>query len=189
MISNLTWDGARGFQDVPTVGWTVEDKPAGVWQTQRNLSYVLIYNSSHMVPYDVPLVTLDMINRFIGIDHKLQWFASRLETDPVETDPVDELPPKGEKQDGDQGKSSYSSVKYVIPFDGHFVFVFTHSVLIAFLSTWIINSGAAVLILTLIAVCVALFVIVRNNRRQRKLGGDAQWYPLNRQGNIHTDEL
>ncbi|KAF9316385.1 Cell death protease [Podila horticola] len=160
MISNLTWDGARGFQDVPTVGWTVEDKPAGVWQTQRNLSYVLIYNSSHMVPYDVPLVTLDMINRFIGIDHKLQWFASRLETDPVETDPVDELPPKGEKQDGDQGKSSYSSV-----------------------------NGAAVLILTLIAVCVALFVIVRNNRRQRKLGGDAQWYPLNRQGNIHTDEL
>ncbi|KAG0038758.1 Cell death protease [Podila clonocystis] len=155
MISNLTWDGARGFQQVPTVGWTVEDQPAGEWQTQRNLSYVLIYNSSHMVPYDVPLVTLDMINRFIGIDHKLQSFASRLETDLEE-----ELPPKGEKQDIDQGKPSFSSV-----------------------------NGAAVLILTMIAVCVALFVIVRNNRRQRKHGGDAQWYPLNRQGNIHTDEL
>ncbi|KAG0087773.1 Cell death protease [Podila epicladia] len=154
MISNLTWDGARGFHDVRTVGWTVEDTPAGEWQTQRNLTYVLIYNSSHMVPYDVPLVTLDMINRFIGIDPKLQSFASRLETDTV-----DELPPKGEKQDIDQGKS-YSSV-----------------------------NGAAVLILTMIAVCVALFVIVRNNRRQRKLGGDAQWYPLNRQGNIHADEL
>ncbi|KAF9300658.1 Cell death protease [Mortierella antarctica] len=155
MISNLTWDGARGFQDVRTVGWTVEDTPAGEWQIQRNLSYVLIYNSSHMVPYDVPLVTLDMINRFIGIDPKLQSFASRLETDTV-----DEPPPKGEKQDIDQGKSSYSSV-----------------------------NGAAVLILTMIAVCVALFVIVRNSRRQRKLGGDAQWYPLNRQGDIHVDEL
>lgn len=110
MISNLTWDGARGFQDVRTVGWTVEDTPAGEWQIQRNLSYVLIYNSSHMVPYDVPLVTLDMINRFIGIDPKLQSFASRLETDKV-----DEPPPKGEKQDIDQGKSSYSSVKYVVP--------------------------------------------------------------------------
>ncbi|KAF8952304.1 Cell death protease [Haplosporangium bisporale] len=156
MISNLTWDGARGFQDVPTVGWTVEDKPAGEWQTQRNLSYVLIYNSSHMVPYDVPLVTLDMINRFIGIDHRLQSFPSRLETDPV-----DDLPPMGGKQDVQQEKSSYSSV-----------------------------NGAAVLILTMIAVCIALFVIVRNNRRQKKLGGDgAQWFPLNRHGNTHTDEL
>lgn len=117
------------LQDVPTVGWTVEDRPAGEWQTQRNLSYVLIYNSSHMVPYDVPLVSLDMINRFIGIDHRLQPFSSRLETDPV-----DDLPPKGGKQDIDQGKSSYSSVKYVMSLFSLIVIVIVDCLLIFYLS-------------------------------------------------------
>jgi hypothetical protein len=34
-----------------------------------------------MVPYDVPLVALDMMNRFMGLDTKLQAFTSSLESD------------------------------------------------------------------------------------------------------------
>ncbi|KAF9085620.1 Cell death protease [Mortierella sp. AD031] len=94
LISNMTWEGAKGFQDTRSIGWTVEDKPAGVWQQARNLTYVLIYNSSHMVPYDVPLVALDMMNRFMGLDPKLQFFSSKLETD---TDNA--VPSGGEKVD------------------------------------------------------------------------------------------
>ncbi|KAG0300355.1 Cell death protease [Linnemannia gamsii] len=81
LISNMTWQGSQGFQDTQSIGWKVEDKPAGEWKQARNLTYVLIYNSSHMVPYDVPLVALDMMNRFMGLDTKLQAFTSSLESD------------------------------------------------------------------------------------------------------------
>ncbi|KAF9430967.1 Cell death protease [Podila epigama] len=160
MIANMTWEGKRGFQDASKIGWTVDDKPAGEWQIERNLSYALIYNSSHMVPYDVPVVTLDMINRFIGIDHKLEAFNSKMDTDIEEVLPPG--PPGGAKQDIVQ--PSYSV------------------------------NGSAVLILTVIAVCVAVFVTVRNNKRKKRLGGnDGQWFPLDnsydRGRGILTDDL
>lgn len=44
------------------------DRKVGYYTEERNLSYVLINDGSHMVPYDKPLETLDMINRFIGVD-------------------------------------------------------------------------------------------------------------------------
>jgi len=48
----------------------------------RNLTYVLIRESSHMVPYDRPLETLDMINRFLGVSGgevkgKLSWVGEK----------------------------------------------------------------------------------------------------------------
>ena len=70
----------------------------------KNLTYVLIYNSSHMVPYDVPLVALDMMNRFMGLDTKLQTFTSSLESD---TDNA--VPSSGEKVDISQPKSNVST--------------------------------------------------------------------------------
>ncbi|KAG0050764.1 Cell death protease [Gryganskiella cystojenkinii] len=106
MISNMTWSGAQGFGNAPTVNWTVEDTPAGEWVQDRNLTYVLVYNSSHMVPYDVPLVALDMMNRFMGLDTTLQEFKSHLDTDALDGGAV---PPGGEKVDIDQPPSSHSS--------------------------------------------------------------------------------
>ncbi|KAG0297304.1 Cell death protease [Linnemannia gamsii] len=104
LISNMTWQGSQGFQDTQPIGWKVEDKPAGEWKQARNLTYVLIYNSSHMVPYDVPLVALDMMNRFMGLDTKLQTFTSSLESD------IDNaVPLGGEKVDISQPKPSISS--------------------------------------------------------------------------------
>ncbi|KAF9437031.1 Cell death protease [Entomortierella beljakovae] len=94
LISNLTWQDVKGFQTAPQIPWTVEDKPAGVWRTERNLSYVLLYNASHMAPYDVPLVALDMINRFMGLDTTKQLFSSQLGSET--------LPPGGGKVDIDQ---------------------------------------------------------------------------------------
>ncbi|KAF9926713.1 Cell death protease [Linnemannia zychae] len=104
LISNMTWQGVQGFQNTRKVGWKVEDKPAGEWQQARDLTYVLIYNSSHMVPYDVPLVALDMINRFMGVDTKLQQFQSSLESDSDNT-----VPSGGEKVDITQPKSGSST--------------------------------------------------------------------------------
>ncbi|KAF8977297.1 Cell death protease [Entomortierella lignicola] len=104
LISNLTWQGEKGYQNALDVSWTVDEKPAGIWRQERNLTYVLFYNASHMVPYDTPLAALDMMNRFMGLDTKRQSFTSKLDTD------VDsELPPGGEKVEIDQPRESFSA--------------------------------------------------------------------------------
>ena len=73
LISNMAWSGGTGFEISPGVwapkrDWTFEGEPAGIYQEARNLTYVLFYNASHMVPFDWPRRTRDMLDRFIGVD-------------------------------------------------------------------------------------------------------------------------
>ncbi|RHZ54311.1 hypothetical protein Glove_428g80 [Diversispora epigaea] len=70
MISNLTWNGAKGFKNLTSTPWFVNYTQAGYIISERNLTYVLVYNSSHMVPYDVPVVSADMMYRFIGLAYQ-----------------------------------------------------------------------------------------------------------------------
>ncbi|KAG2188975.1 hypothetical protein INT44_004117 [Umbelopsis vinacea] len=67
LIGNLTWGGAKGFQGSTAQEWHIGDKVAGYNTTARNLTYILVNDASHMVPYDKPVEMLDMINRFIGV--------------------------------------------------------------------------------------------------------------------------
>ncbi|KAL4914186.1 alpha/beta-hydrolase [Aspergillus aurantiobrunneus] len=73
LISNMKWAGATGFETSPGVwaprhDWTFEDEPAGYYQHARNLTYVLFYNASHMVPFDLPRRSRDMVDRFMNVD-------------------------------------------------------------------------------------------------------------------------
>ncbi|KAL2011812.1 hypothetical protein VTN00DRAFT_4530 [Thermoascus crustaceus] len=73
LISNMKWNGGAGFEISPGVwaprrDWTFEGEPAGIYQQARNLTYVLFYNASHMVPYDVPRRSRDMFDRFVKVD-------------------------------------------------------------------------------------------------------------------------
>ncbi|KAJ5951426.1 uncharacterized protein N7479_009839 [Penicillium vulpinum] len=73
LIHNMKWKGGTGFETSPGVwaprhDWTFEDEPAGIYQSARNLTYVLFYNSSHMVPFDNPRQTRDMLDRFMKVD-------------------------------------------------------------------------------------------------------------------------
>lgn len=73
LISNMQWGGARGFELSPGTwaprrDWTFEGEAAGFWQEARNLTYVVFYNASHMVPFDYPRRTRDMLDRFMGVD-------------------------------------------------------------------------------------------------------------------------
>jgi carboxypeptidase D len=73
MIENMIWNGGKGFEVSPGVwapkqDWTFEGEPAGTYQEVRNLTYVVFYNSSHMVPFDYPRRTRDMLDRFMGVD-------------------------------------------------------------------------------------------------------------------------
>ena len=73
LIHNMEWNGGKGFELTPGTwaprrDWTFEGTPAGIYQEARNLTYVLFYNSSHMVPFDYPRRTRDMLDRFMGVD-------------------------------------------------------------------------------------------------------------------------
>lgn len=73
MIADMKWNNGQGFEISPGVwapkrDWTFEGEPAGIYQEARNLTYVLFYNSSHMVPFDYPRRTRDMLDRFMGVD-------------------------------------------------------------------------------------------------------------------------
>ncbi|KAF9887441.1 Cell death protease [Aspergillus nanangensis] len=73
LISNMKWKGGTGFETSPGVwaprhDWTFEGEPAGIYQYARNLTYVLFYNASHMVPYDLPRQSRDMVDRFMKVD-------------------------------------------------------------------------------------------------------------------------
>lgn len=54
-------------KDAERLDWYIGDRKVGHYTEGRNLSYVLINDGSHMVPYDKPQETLDMINRFMGV--------------------------------------------------------------------------------------------------------------------------
>lgn len=73
MINNMDFNGGKGFELSPGTWaprrqWTFEGEAAGIWQEARNLTYVTFYNSSHMVPFDYPRRTRDMLDRFMGVD-------------------------------------------------------------------------------------------------------------------------
>ncbi|KZT05556.1 alpha/beta-hydrolase [Laetiporus sulphureus 93-53] len=68
LIQAMTWNGETGLGTVQTQSWSVDSSPAGTWVTSRNLTYVKIFNASHMAGFDVPHVTHDMILRFMGVD-------------------------------------------------------------------------------------------------------------------------
>ncbi|KAK9455859.1 Alpha/Beta hydrolase protein [Dipodascopsis uninucleata] len=75
-ISNMQFNGGTGFEEspggvwAPRLPWYYDNEITGVYQSARNLTYVLVYNASHMVPTDLPLQSRDMMHRFIGLDYR-----------------------------------------------------------------------------------------------------------------------
>ncbi|GMM35420.1 serine-type carboxypeptidase [Saccharomycopsis crataegensis] len=65
-IHDLTWNGYRGFSERShSVDWYYNDTAVGkVWH-ERNLTYVRVYNSSHMVPFDLPDVSRGIFDLMI----------------------------------------------------------------------------------------------------------------------------
>lgn len=68
MIKDMAWNGGTGLGTVQTQPWSVNATPAGTWVESRNLTYVKIFNASHMAPFDVPHVAHDMMLRFMNVN-------------------------------------------------------------------------------------------------------------------------
>ncbi|ORZ03599.1 Alpha/Beta hydrolase protein [Syncephalastrum racemosum] len=72
LIGNMTWNGAQGFgASTKKESWYIDDVEVGSYQEARNLTFVMISEGSHMVPYDKPAETRDMINRFMGVGNNM----------------------------------------------------------------------------------------------------------------------
>lgn len=71
MLDVMEWNGETGFGNATAQNWYVNGTQVGTWTTGRNMSYALVYDSSHMVGFDVPHVTNDMIMRFMDVDISL----------------------------------------------------------------------------------------------------------------------
>ncbi|CAF1187966.1 unnamed protein product [Adineta ricciae] len=70
MIDTMTWNNRTGFDLgngilAPTESWIIDGESAGLIRRARNLTYILFYNGSHMVPYDQPRRSQIMLHQFI----------------------------------------------------------------------------------------------------------------------------
>jgi len=151
LISNLKWNDGKGFEMSPGTwaprrGWTFEGEAAGFWQEARNLTYVQFYNASHMVPFDFPRRSRDMLDRFMRID------VSSIGGEPMDSrldgEKESEVPSGSGKQDEkpaeDDSKQEIDDVKWEA----------------------YRRSGGVVLVIVIIAVSVWGYFIWRQRRKR-----------------------
>jgi carboxypeptidase D len=69
LVGNLTWNGETGFINAlkqPFITTSKRDTLAGEYVNERNLTNLVIFGASHMVPFDQPLATSQMIAQFVS---------------------------------------------------------------------------------------------------------------------------
>ncbi|KAM6496201.1 Alpha/Beta hydrolase fold [Amanita muscaria] len=174
MMKAMTWNGHTGMGKVETQSWNVDKTPAGTWVTSRNLTYVKIFNASHMAPYDVPHITHDMILRFMGVNFSAIVDGSAripssvgTETKPVfiatSTAKSPNVPVSGKTPEQDKAM-----------WEAYY------------------NAGSAAIILVLIFLGIGVFLWCRVRRRKRvKLGEDKneeENIPLTHPNGLPRDE-
>jgi hypothetical protein len=76
----MDWSGSDEWKAANRGLWIVNDQPAGYAKAFKNLNFVVVYNSGHLVPYNVPENALDLITRFLNnatfYDKDLPSFSS-----------------------------------------------------------------------------------------------------------------
>ncbi|CAL9737508.1 pheromone-processing carboxypeptidase Kex1p [Monosporozyma servazzii] len=75
-IDNMNWGGSRGFSDdVKDYDWIYrnqhlgQDENVGFIKYDKNLTFISVYNASHMVPFDKGMVSRGIVD--IAMDHVL----------------------------------------------------------------------------------------------------------------------
>ncbi|PNS17344.1 Carboxypeptidase Y A [Sphaceloma murrayae] len=64
----LEWPGQKGYQKAPIDDFKLlsDGKTAGSIKTSGNFTFMRLHAGGHMVPYDQPEASLEMLNRWIG---------------------------------------------------------------------------------------------------------------------------
>ncbi|ORX94452.1 hypothetical protein K493DRAFT_315500 [Basidiobolus meristosporus CBS 931.73] len=70
-LQKIEWNGEKGFGNIMAESWLVNDKLVGIHSSARNLTYIRVFNASHMVPVDKREESYAMMNWFMGIEDPL----------------------------------------------------------------------------------------------------------------------
>jgi carboxypeptidase D len=65
VLDGMDWSGRKHWREAHRFLWMVDDQVAGYAKTHKNLDMLLILNSGHLVPYNVPNPALDLITRLV----------------------------------------------------------------------------------------------------------------------------
>lgn len=65
-IQNMTWHGKQGFQHPPSKTLSVDGEKKGYYQTERNLTFVVIKGAGHMVPAYAPKAASQLLRFLLG---------------------------------------------------------------------------------------------------------------------------
>ena len=68
----LEWPGKKAYNKAETEDFKLdgEKEKFGSFKTSGNFTFVQIHAAGHMVPYDQPLASLEMLNRWLSGDFK-----------------------------------------------------------------------------------------------------------------------
>lgn len=87
-LNAMDWNSAgRKWLDAPRGLWkrSSDDYPAGWAKEYKNLTYTVVYNSGHMVPYNVPDSAYDLLTRFLTGKSFIDLEAPQIRIDPIES--------------------------------------------------------------------------------------------------------
>uniref|UniRef100_A0A0L0P529 Pheromone-processing carboxypeptidase KEX1 n=1 Tax=Candidozyma auris TaxID=498019 RepID=A0A0L0P529_CANAR len=63
LVRDLDWNGKKGFSEsLPTYDWIHEGEKGGYLQSEANLTYVNVFEASHMVPFDKPELSSALVD-------------------------------------------------------------------------------------------------------------------------------
>ena len=65
LLDGMKWSGADKWKTAVRGLWMVRDQVAGYAKSHKGLDFVVVYNSGHLVPYNVPVPALDIITRLV----------------------------------------------------------------------------------------------------------------------------
>jgi len=68
ILDGMKWSGHADWlnpEKYRRALWMVNDYPAGWSKRVNNLDFVIVYNSGHLVPYNVPVQALDLVTRLV----------------------------------------------------------------------------------------------------------------------------
>jgi hypothetical protein len=65
LLNAMEWSGKDEWTNAKRGLWMVDKHPAGWAKEYENLSFVVVYNSGHMVPYNQPVPAFDLLTRFL----------------------------------------------------------------------------------------------------------------------------
>jgi hypothetical protein len=65
VLNSMDWNGKDEWLDAPRGLWMTKDYESGWAKEYKALSFVIVYNSGHMVPYNQPVPAFDLLERFL----------------------------------------------------------------------------------------------------------------------------